>query len=146
MGAGTNIMFKVGDKVYSVTYGWGEVEDITEPNREYPILVVFSGGDDSYTTYTSDGREYIDLNRDLFFTEISIPQEALVRPANYKTAEIIMTSTITSDNEVESFLPRKFGGFDEDGDVTYLSVYDSNIRLKAKTHMSLREFDEKFNR
>ena len=143
MGAGTNIMFKVNDRVYSMSYGWGEITNTDGCSEQYPIIVAFSNNS---TTYTSDGREYIDLNRDLFFTEISIPQEALVRPANYKTAEIIMTSTITSDNEVESFLPRKFGGFDEDGDVTYLSVYDSNIRLKAKTHMSLREFDEKFNR
>ncbi|MGL5014450.1 MAG: hypothetical protein ACRC6V_09210 [Bacteroidales bacterium] len=69
-------MFKVGDKVWSISYGWGEIVGI-DHNSSYMLKVQF---DDEYITYTDDGKQYYGNNRDLFFKEIPIPMEALERP------------------------------------------------------------------
>ena len=54
----TETKFKVGNKVLSLNYGWGEVETIQSPtdNCEYPVFVLFAG-DIGTTSYTLDGRE-----------------------------------------------------------------------------------------
>lgn len=69
-------MFRVGDKVWSLSYGWGEVVDI-EINDHYPIVVQFGNNE---ATYTEDGKQFSAFNVDLFFSEIPIPPSALERP------------------------------------------------------------------
>lgn len=63
---------KVGDKLWSCVYGWGEVCDIKYEDA-YPIAVRF----EVYTTiYTSDGRYDTDQLRTLFWNEIDITPPA----------------------------------------------------------------------
>ncbi|MGL5057535.1 MAG: hypothetical protein ACRC6A_09255 [Fusobacteriaceae bacterium] len=69
-------MFKVGDKVYDVRLGWGVVVRIIE--GIYKIEVSFK---EHKALYTDDGFiDHKDTNRSLFFKEIAIPKDALVRP------------------------------------------------------------------
>lgn len=68
-------LFEVGDKVWSVVYGWGEVEEIKE--SRWPVRVLHNNGD--LIGYTYDGREFKEENRTLFFEEIPIPQSALIK-------------------------------------------------------------------
>lgn len=70
-------IFQVGDKVWSLEYGFGNVICV-ENCVEYPIFVSYK---DDVVTYTEDGRAFnTSLNRSLFFQELEIPKEALVRP------------------------------------------------------------------
>lgn len=76
-------MFEVGDKVWSVSYGWGVVVEISvEKNNVCPVCVEF---ENFTTSFTLEGKSFIHGFRDLFFEEIPIPNLALERPR--KTAE-----------------------------------------------------------
>jgi hypothetical protein len=67
--------FKVGDKVWDMTYGWGEIYNII--GGGFPIHVNF---DSIYISYTLNGECYAGKNRTLFFEEIKIPESAYKRP------------------------------------------------------------------
>lgn len=59
---------KVGDKVWCITSGWGEVRGI-DFSKAYSIGVYFTS--DEFKTYTVDGRyTEDDLNQTLFWDEV----------------------------------------------------------------------------
>lgn len=59
---------KVGDKVWCITSGWGEVRGI-DFSKAYPIGVYFTS--DEFKTYTVEGRYTVDdLNQSLFWDEV----------------------------------------------------------------------------
>lgn len=68
--------FEVGDKVWTIDNGWGEVIEMKD-GIAYPVSVEF---EKSKVSYTKDGREFESKNVVLFFEEIPIPESALVRP------------------------------------------------------------------
>ncbi|MGL5050649.1 MAG: hypothetical protein ACRC6E_08515 [Fusobacteriaceae bacterium] len=70
-------MFKVGDKVYDIKFGFGEVVEIRECGLNN-VGVKFGNFVRFYTQYGFYGA--IDFNRSLFFEEIEIPVSALTRP------------------------------------------------------------------
>ncbi|MGL5050087.1 MAG: hypothetical protein ACRC6E_05565 [Fusobacteriaceae bacterium] len=71
-------MFKVNDRVWSLRFGWGKIKQI-EHTEEFPITVEYKNSD--WENYTEDGKVHdCDANRSLFFKEIAIPEDALVRP------------------------------------------------------------------
>lgn len=51
---------KVGDKVFSTIYGWGEIVEVNKFNEEPPIIVKFQESGTVY--YTLDGK-YNDWNK-----------------------------------------------------------------------------------
>ena len=60
---------KAGDRVWSITEGWGVIRERREPLYQYPLTVDFENG--SYRAYTLWGRLYIsDLNPTLFWDEV----------------------------------------------------------------------------
>lgn len=63
-------MFKVGDKVFSCQFGWGEIKKIFETD-DYPLFISFSNGMEH--SYTECGR-YLDedLHPTLSFTEYDL--------------------------------------------------------------------------
>jgi hypothetical protein len=63
-------IFKKGDEVYDISYGWGFVEQIRTDGSMYPILVNFRKGC-MRKAYTSDGKTYIGLQPVLSFTDYS---------------------------------------------------------------------------
>ncbi len=74
-------MFRVGDKVWSMTGRRGEVIGYSNDSfDEYPVVVRFEDGSTHY--YTADGKIHWDGFRDLYFEEfkIEIPKSALRRP------------------------------------------------------------------
>lgn len=61
---------KKGDRVWSISYGWGTILDI-EHRNEKPVLVKFNCG--KYKEYTLDGKEEIySINPTIFWNEIKI--------------------------------------------------------------------------
>ena len=63
-------MFKVGDKVFSCQFGWGEIKEIHETS-DYPLDVSFGKG--LFHGYTKCGRYFdVDLQPTLSFTEYDL--------------------------------------------------------------------------
>ena len=63
-------MFKVGDKVFSCQFGWGEIKGIHE-TMDYPLDVSFGNGVEH--AYTKCGRYFdTDLQPTLSFTEYDL--------------------------------------------------------------------------
>jgi hypothetical protein len=68
---------KIGDRVYSPTFGWGKIEH-TNRNTRHPIQVRFFH-DNYFSGYTIEGYYYIDLPvQSLFWDEVTI--EAPTKP------------------------------------------------------------------
>ena len=65
---------KIGDKVFHIFYGWGEIVDFKEFRNHSSIVAEFHQDTfpDVYTYYL-DGREYLDqLNPSIYLDEIVI--------------------------------------------------------------------------
>lgn len=62
-------VFKDGDRVYCIIYGWGIVLRVCDIGS-FPIQVVFDCGEE--IDYTKDGRLYADSNPMLSFTEYTL--------------------------------------------------------------------------
>lgn len=72
------MIVRVGDRVHSMEFGWGEVKNIN-PVNEKPYEIDFGG---KLVFYTEDGKlEKTSANRTLFFDEIPVPMSALHRPS-----------------------------------------------------------------
>jgi hypothetical protein len=75
-------LFRVGDIVYDIVYGKGQVVEVSDDEEiEYPVSVLFEDGDDgdlygNTETFTNDGCYYIGKKRTLYFEEIPIPESA----------------------------------------------------------------------
>lgn len=70
--------FKVGDKVWYLNKGWGNVVN-DRYIKSHPIIVEFKNGD--MMAFTGDGKcNNTDKNGALFFEEITIPKSAYIRP------------------------------------------------------------------
>ena len=74
-------IFKVGDEVYHIEYGWGEVIAITG-NFNFPLQVRFTKGEENIFSFTADGRETTESYQGLLsFTEYTLQgfsQERLI--------------------------------------------------------------------
>lgn len=70
--------FKVGDTVWCVVHGKGEVIRLDEDEDDYPVAVQLEDGGVQY--YTEDGKLYSDaVGRSLFFTEPKV-EGSITRP------------------------------------------------------------------
>ncbi len=73
-------MFKdaeVGDRVWHIGYGWGQVVRIDEYS-DYPLVCKFAIGTYSYTF---DGKYHVtEVAPSLFWNEFKIPEEAYKKP------------------------------------------------------------------
>ncbi|MGL5051572.1 MAG: hypothetical protein ACRC6E_13240 [Fusobacteriaceae bacterium] len=70
-------MFRIGDKVWDIRFGWGVVVEIREHGLNN-VGVKFGDFVLFYTQYGFYGA--IDFDRSLFFGELVIPVSALIRP------------------------------------------------------------------
>jgi hypothetical protein len=87
-----NNAFQVGDRVWSMACGWGSVISIGRPPDTYRLQVRFdqsSDDDDLCAYYTTDGRLQRHEARTLFFAEIPVPPEVLVRPFRFERGEVV---------------------------------------------------------
>lgn len=70
-------IFKVGDKVFDIRHGWGEVINVNHV-LTYPIIVEYK---DIETSYTTDGKIYTwELQPTLSFTEYTLQGFSQERP------------------------------------------------------------------
>lgn len=69
--------FRVGDVVWCLLHGKGEVTYVRHPVVTYPVDVCFENGDTFW--YTQDGRYSEEFNRTLFFSEPKI-EASVTRP------------------------------------------------------------------
>lgn len=77
-------IFKLGDRVFDIMYGWGVVEELhQDEERSYPLIVRFPGFDTLY--YTRDGKSNTsDSHPILSFTEYGFDNRfTQERPINY---------------------------------------------------------------
>ncbi len=119
---------KVGDRVWSVTSGWGFIDDI-HYRCKYPIHVTFD--DDRFSSFMVDGRNYKDhLNQELFWDEIKF--EVPVQPPRMKLihgVEVPNISFVPKEDEYyyyPSIEMPAFYGF------TYFDTTNINDILKNK--------------
>lgn len=99
-------IFKVGDKVYDVIFGWGEVAEIYDDRSKYPMLVSYQKRD---VWYTKDGRYHIYSLPTLSFTEYTLQGFSQERPKPQpKVGEmcVFWDKDATSDRRVVSKLER----------------------------------------
>jgi hypothetical protein len=73
-------VFKVGDRVYHIEYGWGEVVR-TNGSFNFPISVRFTDGEENIFSFTNDGRETTESKTQLLsFTEYTLQGFTQERP------------------------------------------------------------------
>ena len=82
-------IFKVGDKVFDILNGWGEVTD-DDYAGNYPILVRFK---DLTLSYTNDGKYNIfDNIKTLSLTEYTLEGVSQERPVTFEKDEAVAVS------------------------------------------------------
>ena len=94
-------MFKVGDKVFSCQFGWGEISDVDDCTV-YPLYVSFTEG--LHRTFTKCGRYFdLDLQPTLSFTEYDLVNGGFSqeRPKKEMVGKLVR---ILDDNEWEGFI------------------------------------------
>lgn len=94
-------MFKVGDKVFSYQFGWGEIKEIFELGN-YPLKISFSNGLEH--VYTKCGRYFdTDLHPTLSFTEYDLVNGGFSqeRPKEDMIGKLVR---VLDDWEYEGFL------------------------------------------
>lgn len=58
----SNKIFEIGDRVYDIRYGWGEVtryQDHYKYDMVFPVVVKFDSNSDMEIVYTLDGKSGI---------------------------------------------------------------------------------------
>ena len=99
---------KVGDKVWSITEGWGTIIDRFRSRAEYPLVVEFENREQK--TYTLWGRLHIkDISPTLFWDEIEI--KAPPKPLPKLEVD---TNVVVWHNDGLKY-HRHFSHFDKDG-------------------------------
>ena len=100
---------KVGDKVWSMMWGWGKIVQIRHQNK-YPIEVEFI--DDNCCSYTYGGKYNVkDASQTLFWQKFKIPEEAYIKPLS--KLEVDTKVLVWQKGETEKH-KRYFSHFDWD--------------------------------
>lgn len=77
-------LFKVGQTVYCLLFGKGEVTEVQDENySDYPVTVSYKDADGyiSQQSYTAKGKYYCNANRILYFSEPKIDNGVVQLPA-----------------------------------------------------------------
>lgn len=103
---------KPGDRVWSVTHGWGTVS-LSQSNQRYPIRVRFDAG--TVRRFTRCGRLLrSDTNPTIYWDEIQF--EAPERPRPKLSRLAVDTPILVRDSgDDKNWYPRHFHSFDRDG-------------------------------
>jgi hypothetical protein len=75
----------VGRRVWSFHKGWGTIHLMSKLSPKYPVEVQFDN--DSFGSFSPDGKEYIGLNQDLFWNEIKFSEPPKPKKIVKKTIE-----------------------------------------------------------
>lgn len=104
---------RVGDKVYSLSYGSGVVSDLGFDDDDYPIRVIFDD-DKTYADFTIDGKSCLDnANPTLYWSKPTItggdiPPERMVSIGGYEYPE---PERFAPEKETVFYVPVNNGSF-----------------------------------
>lgn len=99
---------KAGDRVWSITEGWGVIRERRRPPTSYPLYVDFDNG--NHKTYTLWGKyNYKDHGPTLFWDEVKTETPEKPLPQLEVDAKVIVW-----DQDGKKY-NRHFSHFDEDG-------------------------------
>ena len=133
-------IFKVGDRVYHIDYGWGVIDHIEDNiednfNDKHPIQVTFEE-DTKY--FTIDGRYYdYSKNKSLSFTEYTLQGFSQERPIELpEVGELCLVRN--EDNE--EWILGKFDSCVYDGEYLYRVKY-FNFILRQKQMKRIKILD-----
>jgi hypothetical protein len=73
-------IFKKGDRVFDIRYGWGTIVSVNNKNDLWPIEVVFDDDEIMADEYTFDGRSFYNHPQVLSFTEYTLQGFSQERP------------------------------------------------------------------
>jgi hypothetical protein len=73
-------IFKEGDRVFDIKYGWGVVSSVNIRTRDWPIEVLFDGEEELTDQYSFDGRAFLNYPPTLSFTEYTLNGFSQERP------------------------------------------------------------------
>nr|DAS14844.1 MAG TPA: ATP-dependent DNA helicase [Caudoviricetes sp.] len=77
-------IFKVGDRVFDIRFGWGTVKEVLDTScHNYPIIVFFDNIG-NVITYASDGSFGAGTPQMLSFTEYTLQGFSQEKPVNYE--------------------------------------------------------------
>jgi hypothetical protein len=109
-------IFKVGDKVFDIRYGWGVVSSVNIRLKDWPVEVVFDGEEELLEEYTFDGRAYINYEPILSFTEYNLEGFSQERPEPLpKPGDIVWVR----DTEYDNWMITYFRRFSTDAKLRY---------------------------
>ena len=92
---------KVGDKVWCMRFGWGEIRN-TEASTAYPIAVYFP--EDEFETYTAGGlHDEDDITQSLFWDEVVIEAPVKPMPALKVNAKVLVWMADSSNKYCRHF-------------------------------------------
>lgn len=126
---------KVGDRVWSLTNGWGVIKERRSPHYHYPLTVEFDNGE--YETYTLWGLSKIDdMNPTLFWDEIviEIPEKPL--PQLEVDAKVLVWGP---DGRKRN---RHFSHFDEEGRLFAFSNGQSSFTNECSLENGVTAWDK----
>lgn len=113
-------IFKVGDKVFDYSFGWGKVIDVTE-EIWYPVEVMFEG-EISKVMYTKEGKRSLEENEPvLSFTEYTLQGFSQERPINYGDYEG-KWGKFTDVSNNNDFVIGRLSSFKVSNDETYFAT------------------------
>jgi hypothetical protein len=120
---------KVGDKVWSVSYGWGEIHYIEKEGGVYPLSVEFVK---DYVTYTLSGKEQDYENQTLFWNEFEIPESAYKKPLPKLEVD---TKVLVWDAYMDKGKARKryFKEFNKNGNIVCFTEGATSFSAEAWT-------------
>lgn len=124
-------IFRVGDKVFDIFYGWGSITGISkDKDIEYPITVSFD--EKGTRTYTPDGKFWAGSpGSTLSFTEYDFIDGGFSQKRPLPKLEI---DDIVWVNTVSGWLPRCFKTFDNKGNVGVIPNGDTS-KSTGTTHI-----------
>lgn len=93
-----NKIFKVGDRVFDVFFGWGTVDEVGDNETEYSVRVEWDNEDESSDSYTYDGRYTLGLKRvpRLSFTEYDLVNGGFSQERDLNVMDVVYYKTAES--------------------------------------------------
>lgn len=136
-------VFKVGQRVFEISYGWGEIVEIHNDKRSYPLLVKFDTLEKRQTrSFTSDGRYSGEMVRTLSFTHYSLENGGFSQvppPYEPKHGELVLFSNLYSHKA--QWFPGIFHEKDDEGYYYGAMVGEDGNVLPSKKWIRVRELD-----
>ena len=122
-------IFKVGDKVFHYTYGWGEILYIYPREDEYhhPVKVEF---DNDIYFFTEDGKySHNDLNPTLSFTEYTLQGFSQEKPI--KLPEVGELCLVRDDTD-EDWSVVEFKEYDPSRPLPFIDKNDEGFKYMKR--------------